>query len=128
MTITYKLVPTQLDCAPQVDDRNNVVVKVHWAYTGTDGKKSAGIGGTTELMYDPSQHDFIPYSELTQEQVVQWVLSSWSSDELNSNRGIINDQINIVSNPFPWVSQSDTIAPPETPAEPSLDNEVLSTE
>ena len=118
MTITYTLTPTQLDCEPEIDGKTDVVVKVHWAYNGTDGSKSAGLGGITELTYDPSQHNFTPYSELTRDQVVEWVLSLWSPEKLASNQGIIARQLEVVTPSLPWSVVEPVEEPAVTPPDP----------
>ncbi len=102
MAKTYTLKPTQLDCEPGEGDRTNIVVRVHWAYTVVDGDKSAGMGGTTEIVYDPQQEHFIDYADLTEEDISNWVLSTWSESKLETYKNIVDNQILVTSQAVPW--------------------------
>ena len=115
MATTYSLKITQIDCLPSQNNLNNVVIKAHWAYTGTtEDNRSAGYGGTTEISYvdgDP----FIPYDQLTEEQVSGWVLSSWSQELTDSYRNIIESQLSINSGQLPWANAVETPVDESTP-------------
>ncbi len=104
MAKTYTLKPTQLDCEPGEGNRTNIVVRVHWAYTVVDGDKSAGMGGTTELAYDPQQDHFIDYVDLTEEEIVDWVLTAWSKSTLQAHKSIVDNQLLATSQTLPWTA------------------------
>lgn len=109
--ITYSLKITDMQVAPQAAGQENVVVKAHWAYTGTtDDNRTAGFGGSTDLVYTEGG-PFTPYSELTEEQVQTWVLNSWSEDYTNNIKNIMEAQLALKSDPLPWAQSSDTESP-----------------
>lgn len=103
MTTTFSLKITQIDCIPYQNDQTDVVFKVHWSYTGTnEDNRSAGYGGTTAIPHVTGE-SFIPYDQLTEQQVVDWVLNAWTPEQLNFYRGVIESQLNIKTAPIPWV-------------------------
>lgn len=68
---TFTWTITQMDCYPQVGDKTNVVLTVHWNCFGTDGTYASSIFSTCSM---PSPIDsFIPYDDLTQSQVLGWI-------------------------------------------------------
>lgn len=117
MATTYSMKVTQMDCLPQAEGQTDVVVCVHWAYTGVNGDKSAGFGGTTNLTY--SGGSFTPFDQLTEEQVVGWVLAAWSPEEKQRIEGAIEAQMEVVSPSIPWV-QPEPMPPPVDPASMEL--------
>ena len=71
MSITFKWSVKKLEVIPVLDDKTNVVTTVNWCVTGTDsdnnisesysGLRSFSLGDT-----------FVPYVELTEQQVLDW--------------------------------------------------------
>ena len=49
------------------------VFTAHYRVVATDGDFSASSYGTVGFTYDASSPDFVPYDQLTEEQVLQWV-------------------------------------------------------
>ena len=81
MAITYTLTPLSMTVAPQLDGEENVVVQIAWKYTATDGVYVAENAlGFTPCSYTPGGQ-FTPYQNLTQAQVADWVLSSWTPEQ-----------------------------------------------
>ena len=105
MAITYTLKVTQMDCLPQAEGETDVVFRVHWAYTGTDGTNSGGFGGTTDVTYQQGT-PFTPYADLTEEQVANWVLAAWTADQKASYEQTIAAQIEVAVPPLPWGSST----------------------
>jgi trans-2-enoyl-CoA reductase len=93
--ITYAWVISQLDCAPQQDNLNDVVKTIHWRYQATDGTYTAdcyGSIGTGD-------------ADLTQEQVIAWLESSLDVEALQEGlAGQLASLANppIVSPALPW--------------------------
>jgi hypothetical protein len=61
---TYKWTIDKLQAA-----ENNLVVKVDWRATATQGDLTASAAGTRKLIRGDS---FIPYEQLTEQQVLEW--------------------------------------------------------
>lgn len=108
MPTTYTLKITQIDCLPYQNNQTDIAIKAHWAYTGTsEDNRSAGVGGTTNITYVEGE-SFTPYAQLTEEQVTGWVLNSWSQQELDSIRNVIESQLNIKTDILPWIKTETT--------------------
>ena len=52
------------------------VVVCHWRVSKTDGDYSASSYGTCGFTPDPTSDDFVPFEDLTEALVVEWVKDS----------------------------------------------------
>jgi hypothetical protein len=124
MTITYQWNIQQLNCVPQEEGKTDVVVTAHWTVTATssEGKAivdyngnnaispyTASVYGTQSFTYD-SGKAFIPYADLTQDEVVGWVQAGMGVDAVTALQENIDTQIAnqinppIVTPPLPWAT------------------------
>jgi hypothetical protein len=83
---------------------DNFVLNVHWRYSMTDGKYYADTYSVASYTQDPEKDDYIPYEELTEEMVIDWVKSSLDMEAIDKN---LADQIEAQKNPpiltgLPW--------------------------
>lgn len=97
MAVEYTLKIQQIDCIPELDGKKDVVRCIHWAYVAKDGENSAGFGGSTEVPL--ADGEFIPYAELTEDQLRTWVLAAMPVADIES---VLADQMNLQSKPLPW--------------------------
>ena len=94
-----------VDCYPEQGSETDVVYNVHWIVTGTSDQVdtqgnnySATNIGTQTL--DTSQiTDFIPFDQLTNDEVVSWTKSAMGQDEVDSIEASIQNQINSLITP-----------------------------
>ncbi len=86
------------------------VQTAHWRVSKTDGGASASVYGTisipTKSVSDP---DFIPYDQLTEAQVVQWVKDEMGADQVAAHEAAVQAQIDSQLNPtsaagVPWAA------------------------
>jgi len=107
MDVTYTWSVVQMDAYPQVDGDNDVVFTVHWTLNGKyesyTGSSYGSVGVTTN-----SSEPFTPYSDLTQDQVLNWV---WNSgvDKVEQENNVmmqIQNKINppVITPPLPWAA------------------------
>ena len=81
------------------------VYVAHWRCTGVDGDgNSAASYGTCGLTYDASSEDFIPYDDLTEAQVQEWI---WEQVNQADTEASIASKIDAIANPTsasgtPW--------------------------
>tara|TARA_R110000787_G_scaffold127490_1_gene238935 strand:+ start:41 stop:343 length:303 start_codon:yes stop_codon:yes gene_type:complete len=80
------------------------VIVVHWRLNSTDGNNSASAYGITNQTPDSDYEDFIPFNDLTEEVVLNWV---WSQVDKEGNETKNSDKIELLSNPvivsgLPW--------------------------
>ena len=57
-------------------DSDGGVFLVYWSLIATDGTYSAQEGGKLRCDPDPSSSDYIPYADLTENDVLGWVYDS----------------------------------------------------
>lgn len=82
------------------------VVNVLWTVTGVDGEYTASIGGNSQ--FTMQEGTFIPYDQLTQEQVIGWI----SANQIKSAQACVQGQIDSMITPpvspsntaLPWVA------------------------
>lgn len=89
MTATFNWQILNIECYPQFEEQTNVVTKIYWKCTGTevinDVTYTEYLERNTELKPYAKGDAFIPYDQLTEAQVLNWV---W-----NDNNQTINHQV-----------------------------------
>ena len=104
----YTWTITAMDCIPDVDGLTDYVVTSHWSCTGTDGTYTGQVYNTTQFIVDPAKPDYIPYADLTETQVVDWVQATLTQPTVEAIYASIDTQIQnqidppIVTPPLPW--------------------------
>ena len=101
MEIEYSLKITELVCDATSNGETNVISCVRWVYSGTDGRNSAAYGGYTNINHTDDE-PFTPFSNLTEEQVVTWVLSSMNEARLLEIQTELRRQIENATARVPW--------------------------
>jgi hypothetical protein len=88
----------------------NAVIETYWEITGTDENGNIGtFSGTTSFDLDIDLENFIPYEELTEEQILSWIQTAVAGIEWQVEKSIA-DQIQLKKstiveddeNSFPW--------------------------
>lgn len=73
MDITYTWKVTGLKTVND-GDTQNFVFQTYWEKTGTDELGNTGVfPGATPFKKDPTQTDFVPFDQLTEEIVIGWI-------------------------------------------------------
>ena len=99
---------TTLDCKPNVDGLVDYVVTAHWDCTATDGTYSGRVYNTTSFEVDPNKPNYVPYADLTEAQVVEWVQASLGAETVAATEENVLQQIETQKNPplvspaLPW--------------------------
>ena len=96
MANTYNGKINALDAKIQDGDNSDVIYTVHWSYIATDesGEHTASSIGTLGVSYDPD--NFIPYADLTKDDVVSWLEAGLDVEAMKSN---LDNQIELQINP-----------------------------
>ena len=118
--ITYNWNCKTVDCYPEQNNEADVVYNVHWIVTGvSDQLNPEGIAyyanniGTQTL--DTSQiTTFIPFEDLTNDEVVAWTQVAMGEEQVASIEASIESQINSLITP---TSVTLTIGEPAPPPE-----------
>ena len=115
MSITYTWSLTSMK-TKDVDGKPDAVVQTYWKKIGTDADGITGeFAGATPFTPDPTDEDgpFVPFEELTEEIVLDWIKSVVIGDyEEHVNRQI-QQQIDAKKSPvkevtFPWATPTIT--------------------
>ncbi len=117
MNVTYSYKITSMLMAPSLDNLTDVVTVVKFNYIGTDsdsGYSGKFIGSIPVGAPDPSS--FVPLQDLTEDEVIQWVVSTYPSwdhpQEVVAKE--INNQITPENEnaPMPWAPEPPEPLPP----------------
>jgi hypothetical protein len=81
MAVTYNW--TIANCEHNVADGG--VVVAHWRVSAEDGEYTASAYGTAGFTPDPASPTFKPYDQLTEADVLGWVLGSVDKAEMEAN-------------------------------------------
>ncbi len=60
---------------------DGTVTVIHWSATEQDGEHSARAYGSASLERNEDSATFIPFEDLTEEKVIEWVEAEWASPE-----------------------------------------------
>lgn len=129
---TYNWNCKTVDCYPEQDNEADVVYNVHWIVTGTSDQLdlqgspySATSIGTQTL--DTSQiTNFIPFDQLTNDEVVAWTKGAMGDEQVASIEASIQSQIdNLITPTSVTLTIGDPVPPTpevEEPQEPEAED------
>lgn len=95
--ITYKWNFPAFDCIVQEDGMQDVVTTVHWIYIGTNKNGITASVYGAQAVGTPTPDAFIPYPDLSEEQVIEWMEETMDVEVLQAN---IAAQIELIINPI----------------------------
>ena len=87
MANTYSWKINALDAKIHENDLDNVIYTVHYTFIGQDDSEEpvmASSIGTLGVQYNP-ENPFIPYADLTKEDVVGWLEAGLDVDSMKEN-------------------------------------------
>jgi hypothetical protein len=105
--ITYSWTITALNCYPEYQGEQDVVFTIFATYSGTDGTYSSTIEVAQALVLTNSS-TFTPYADLTESQVLGWLIDSLGPQQISQMQATIMAQIiadnqpPFVQLPLPW--------------------------
>ena len=86
------------------------VVNVLFTVSGTDGTNTASIDGNINFTPEQNQPDYVPYDQLTQAEVLQWINTA-TDNQINYYANIdgqiqsmITPPVSPESQPLPWTN------------------------
>lgn len=87
---------------------DGVVLTAHWRVSKLQDGHSGSVYGTVSFpAKDPADPTFIPYGQLTEAQVIQWVKDAMGADTVAAHEANVQGQIERQKNPTtatgtPW--------------------------
>ena len=118
--ITYDWNCKTVDAYPQDGEYTDLVYNVHWIVTGTsdelkpDGTAYSATNIGTQTLDVSDVTEFIPFEDLTNEQVVAWTKEAMGEEQVASIETSIASQIENLIHP---TSVTLTIGEPVPPVE-----------
>lgn len=105
--IEYTWNIAQMDAYPEYAGNTEVVFNVHWTLSGSDGVCVGSTYGAQVVTIDP-EATFVPYEELTLQQVIEWVQTAMGPNQVAAVEQKIANQIEnqinppVLYPPLPW--------------------------
>ena len=103
--ITYNWNCKTVDAYPQDGEYTDLVYNVHWIVTGVsdelkpDGTAYSATSIGTQTLDVSDVTEFIPFEDLTNEQVVAWTKGAMGEEQVASIEASIESQINSLITP-----------------------------
>ena len=105
MATTFTTTITQMFTVP---NPTGYVVNVLFNVSGTDGTYTANIDGNIQFTPEQGEVGFVPYDQLTQDEVIGWINTATNNQE--NYYACVQGQINSMitppvspsSQPLPW--------------------------
>jgi hypothetical protein len=123
--IDYTLKIDSPDVLREVNGFNDVITRLIWTMTGTDGDLTASTSASTDLPAPTEGEPFTAFADLTDPAIlIGWVMEHTDACRgegyLDSRKAIIAAEIEALRDPYvppkaPWVPEPE----PEAPAEPA---------
>ena len=95
---TYNWTISALDCkANNEDNLQDVIYNIHWRYNATNENGISAESYGSQGVGTPDLESFTPYSQITKEQVIEWLEASIDISALKSQ---LDNQIKLIINPI----------------------------
>ncbi len=102
---TYNWNCKTVDCYPEQNNEADVVYNVHWIVTGTsdqlnqEGKPYSATNIGTQVLDTSAITNFIPFDQLTNDEVVAWTKSAMGDEKVASIEASIQQRIDNLITP-----------------------------
>ena len=97
--ITYNWNCKTVDVHPVEGGHTDVVYNVHWIVTGESDDSYSGRSIGTQILDTSTIGEFIPFSDLTNDQVVEWTKQAMGAERVAEIEAGIAEQIAIATDP-----------------------------
>lgn len=92
------------ECVKSLDGLENVIQCIHWKYEVSDETISGSVIGCNGFQA-PTSEDFIPFEQLTKDEVISWLEEANDMEQLNL---AVEHEYNQIKN----ASNKETLPPP----------------
>jgi hypothetical protein len=101
MNITWKISQLERNVS------HSGVIRAHWRAEATDGEFTASVYGDVSFDPDPESETFVPFEELTESLVVDWVKQQLGSERVAELEQVLATDIDHQKSPrvvsgTPW--------------------------
>ena len=84
---------------------DGTVTEVHWYASLKDGEREVAASGTVHLRRDDNSAAVIPFEDLTEAKVIEWVKAEWSSPEETLKEELAELKTPTKANGLPWIEE-----------------------
>jgi hypothetical protein len=104
--ITYTWRINKIHVRPLLNGLTNIIHTVDWDYVGIDENNNKSSVRVPITLPSPSEENFIPYNDITEEMIISWRGSISNIEDLQQD---ITNKIELIKNPpiielpFPWI-------------------------
>lgn len=92
--INWNWICDSVNVYPQKEEYNDVVFEISWTLTGTDEDGVTAKSTGRHELYTDIIVDFVPFEDLTQEQVIGWMHAEMGEEVINEIKAKITNRIN----------------------------------
>ena len=122
MAITYTWTVTGIKTTTEGSYQNSVI-QTYWKKIGTDENGNTGefAGATPFSAANVAAEDFVPFNELTEEIVVNWIKAEVTGDYEQHVNAQIAKKLNesaITEQPLPWDPTKGVVGTPQPAGNP----------
>ena len=103
--IEYKWTIERVQVIESIKDKENVVKKISFLFEGQRGEKNEFVIDEVELSFNSESELFTPFEELTEEEIISWVVSAVGEEKITYYKELISERFgpeNVVDKPLPW--------------------------
>lgn len=107
MPINFEWKIEQMEVYPEKNGYSNVVFNIHWRCNASDENYFATSYGTVAVIFD-EKSEFVPYDDLSKNQVINWVKNSLGNDQVKKIEDGLLEKIDKMKKPtvaiklLPW--------------------------
>jgi hypothetical protein len=108
--IEYRFKIESIQVIEAIDNKENIVKKIKFLLEGTRNDKIEFVIDTVELEFNPEFETFVPFEELTEETIIDWIISASDEERILQHKELIAERLgpeNIVDKPLPWIEATD---------------------
>jgi hypothetical protein len=95
---TYTWTILQMSVMPVLEGQTDVVVSAQWNILGEDQGASYNLAGWQNFTLQQGE-GFVPYSQLTETQVVGWVQNAMGENGVASMEAAVQGSLDAINNP-----------------------------
>lgn len=99
MATTYTWEVTNLYTMPVSAQEQDYVVTALYNVTGVDGEYSASLSNSAQFEVVVDKPNYIPYADLTEAQIIEWIVEGLGVDGVANIEACIQGQIDSEINP-----------------------------
>lgn len=100
MTVSYSWKITGLEYFPQKDGFEKVVNKIYWILIGNEDNYGSSVSAIETLQIDSlDSNKYTLYENLTEQQVLDWLIASLGPDKIQYYQNEVANRINFAKLP-----------------------------